>query len=635
MSNVIRDVHTRYSYNTIFSDICKTRFNNMIVRFFLSITFIQTLLITLASRYNASWIQGILLFFPKYLALYFVAICLIISRKNFLHVNSLGYSSFVTQIVGGVCSFKAIVYYVTYSVCSIMLGNSIGDNRILYSLSFHNIENYRLYTWFLIPLVYTVQHVFFDADKLTFSIDSQYQAPQQYITLRLEKILIKSSVLSVILLLAAPLTYKTLGWSMFLPIITQIQLLILSFILFLQFEIINVTFNAHMSIGCLHKGKPISSLSPSPIETLVSGLSSKKPFTKLTAFQELSYRATSNDTSLRLPIYSSQMKNTNPWSNILTECIRVIQTNNITVNNYLTSLENTMSKNKRLQKDTLRKGSLDEHESDIFGNQPFATNKEFNTDYPSNVSFDSNINGVNAHRISLHDDNILLNRRKNSSYYNQHSFSNMGSNNLSGLDAYRSYNETIITRDPKIIILIKTIINKIKNSIVSFFFPASSNNKDSQLPQLTLFDLWYLSKERQAEKLIPLAVCHMESIVSLMGFLIKAIDESPKGSVVASVGEVLKHLEKSVAILGKFNEWRPESNTSGVTSKMNGEDESTKSNDVISLLYELSISAFLEIVLKYNVLLNDVYLDEDVIKLSKWVLDMCAEEQDTISTTHY
>lgn len=625
MSTAVRNGHIRYSYNTIFSDICKTRFNNMIVRFFLSITFLVTLFLTLVSRYNVSLIQGILLFFPKYLALYFVAICLIISRKNFLHVNALGYSSFVTQLVGEICSFKAIVYYVTYSVGSIMIGNTISDNRILYSLSFYNVENYRLYTSFLIPVTYTVQHIFFDADKLTFSIDSQYQAPQQYIIKRLEKIFIKSSILSVTLLLISPFIYKMIGWSMLLPISSQVQLLILSFATFLQFEIINVTFNAHMSIGCLHKGKPISSLSPSPIETLVSGLSSKKPFTKLTAFQELSYRATSNDTSLRVPIYSSQLKNTNLWSNILSECITVIQTNNIAVNNYLTFLENTMSTNKKVQKDALRQNSLTD-QTDIFGNQPYVVNKELNAEYPSNSSYNNNFSGINAHRISLQDDNILLNRRRHDTYCDQSNLYNMRSNNMGGLDAHRSYNETIITRDPKIIILIRTIINKIKNSVTSFFFPGSSSNKDSQLPQLTLFDLWYLNKDRQADKLVPLAVCHMESIISLMGFLIKAIDESPKGSVVASVGEVLKHLEKSVAILGKFTEWKPNGNTRVLGSRTDDEDESIKSNDVISLLYELSINAFLEIVLKYNVLLNDVYLDEDVIKLSKWVLDMCAEE---------
>ena len=76
--------------------------------------------------------------------------------------------------------------------------------------------------------------------------------------------------------------------------------MILSFWVMVNFQFINLAFDAHMSIGCLHKGKPISSLSKMPMETLLNGLSSKKAFTKLTAFQELCYRATSPDLSLSL-----------------------------------------------------------------------------------------------------------------------------------------------------------------------------------------------------------------------------------------------------------------------------------------------------------------------------------------------
>ena len=621
MPDYSRNTRYRYSYNVIFSDICKTRFNNMIVRFFLSVTFLQTIFITLLSRYNHSFIQGVMLFFPKYLELYFVAICIIVSRKNFLHVTSLGYSTFVTQLIGQIFSFKALVYFVTYAMGSLLIGNIISDNAIFYSLSLYRIESYRLYSWILIPATYTVQHVLFDADKLVFGIDAQYQAPQQYIAARLSKLVAKSGVLSLMLLISSPLLYYVIGWSVILPIGTQFQLTLLSFLIFIQFEIINVTFNAHMSIGCLHKGKPISSLSPSPIETLVSGLNSKKPFTKLTAFQELSYRATSNDTSLRLPIYSSEFKNTNSWSNILSECIQVIKTNNENVNKYLNGLENTMSPQNRNNK--VVKDETHQH-TDLFGNnQSNVFNGDIRSEYAFNGLDHNNSNNLSAHRISLQDDDILLRERKNRIGHNlNNNIADFRNNNI-GLDSYRSYNETIITRDPKIVLFLKSVINNIKNRIVSFFFPANGNKKDLQL---SLFDLWYLNKDRQAEKLVPLAVCHMESVISLMGFLIKAIDESPKGSVVASVGEVLSHLEKSVAILGKYSEWKPEGHIKQLRDIDNGSEEATRSNDVISLLYELSISAFLEIVLKYNVLLNDVYLDEDVIKLSKWVLDMCAEE---------
>lgn len=46
--------------------------------------------------------------------------------------------------------------------------------------------------------------------------------------------------------------------------------------------------------------------------------------------------------------------------------------------------------------------------------------------------------------------------------------------------------------------------------------------------------------------------------------------------------------------------------------------------DMISVLYQLSTSAFMEIVLEYNVALNDVYLDADVAKLANWFLEVYA-----------
>lgn len=618
MVDSTRDIHSRYSFNTIFSDICKTRFNNMVVRFFLNFIFLESLLITLVSEYNSSFMQGLMLFFPKFLALYFTSIGLIITRKNWLHIKALGYSTFVTQVFGQLCSFKFISYYVTFMASSMLIGYSISDNMLFDSLNGLDVDYYRSYAWFLIPLLYTSQHVFFDLDKLAFGIDSQHQAPQQYIAMRLQKTLIKCIVLVLAVMFCSPFLYGLLGWSIILPFVLQFKLLILSFLIFFQLEFINLTFNAHMSIGCLHKGKPISSLSPTPIETLVSGLSSKKSFTKLTAFQELSYRSTFRDTSLRLPIYSNPYRNSNLWANILSECLSVIQTTNESVNQYLNTLENTITPLKNSQNNRNRQHDV-HNEADLFGNKPNFIPMERSTEFPGNIN-NSTDNDITSHRISLHDEDILLDRRQQRRTQDYPNSDSMKFSNK--LDSQRNYNDPLVTRDPKLIVVIKTLLNKTTKAIISFFFPSNSPNGNKQ-QQLSLFEVWYLSKERQAEKLVPLATCHMESVVSLMGFLVNAIDESPKGSVVASVGEVLKHLERSVAILGKYAEWNPDRSKNPDDLD---ENNNNKSTDVISLLYELSISAFLEIVLKYNVLLNDVYLDEDVIKLSKWVLDMCADE---------
>ena len=612
-----RASRSKYSYNTIFSDICKTRFNNMVVKFFLNSILLQAIFLTVISRRNSSFTQGIFLLFPKYLSLYGSAIGLIITRKNFMHIQSLGYSSATTQVLGQLCSTKAVGYIVTFTVSSILISSAISDNFLLQSAALSNAQSYRVFTWILIPLTYALQHLVFDADRLVFGIDSQVQAPQEFIVKRAPKTVAKSAILSIMVLMFSPFVFFTIGWPVFLSFGSSIQFFLLSFFVFFQIEIVNVAFNAHMSIGCLHKGKPISSLSPTQIETLLSGLASKRPFTKFTAFQELSYRSTSSDISLRLPIYSTEYKSTNMWPGILKECTNVIETTNNSVNRYLKTLENTLSMNAKKHTGNNHR-ELNKDTAYLFGNAPSSAPTYEPNFYPSGAMNDEALNRLSAQRLPLHEDNILLNTTHRNTRKN---FSQANDYVTPGeIDSSRIYNDMIVTREPKIVIVIKTAVEKAKKYMSSLFFAPNPRNPETQ--QLSLLELWSLSKDKQAEKLVPLAICHMESVVSLMGFLTKAIDESPRGSVVASVGEVLKHLERSVAVLGRYSEWQPD----GSKKPNSIGAQAQKSTDVVSLLYEISISAFLEIVLKYNDLLNTVYLDDDVVKLSKWVLDTVAQE---------
>ncbi|GMM53484.1 Ndc1 protein [Maudiozyma humilis] len=613
-----RASRSKYSYNTIFSDICKTRFNNMVVKFFLNTILLQAIFLTFISKRNSSFTQGIFLLFPKYLSLYSVAIGLIITRKNFLHIQSLGYSSTITQVLGQLCSFKAVAYTVTFTISSILISSAISDNFLLRAATVSNVQYYRVFTWILIPATYTVQHLVFDADKLVFGIDSEVQAPQEFIVTRIPKTLAKSAILSAMVHIVSPVLFFAIGWPMFLSFGGSIQFFLLSFFVFFQIEIINVAFNAHMSIGCLHKGKPISSLSPTPIETLLSGLASKRPFTKFTAFQELSYRATSGDISLRVPIYSAEYKSTNLWPGILRECTSVIETSNNSVSQYLKTLENTLSKNAKSHAGH-RHRDANNDTGYLFGNTPSAVGNDGESAFYNTGMMNNNETSsfLGTQRLQLHEDDIMLNtarRNARNSHAQASEYVTPGE-----IDSSRIYNDMIVTREPKVVVMAKALLEKAKKYTWSLFFVPNARKPETQ--QLSLLELWSLSKDRQAEKLVPLAVCHMESVISLMGFLTRAIDESPRGSVVASVGEVLKHLERSVAILGRYSDWQPEG-----SKKSGAGEQASKPTDVVSLLYEISISAFLEIVLKYNDLLNTVYLDDDVVKLSKWVLDTVAQE---------
>lgn len=605
---------SRYSYHTIFSDICKTRFNHLATRLSLTFTFFQAILIAAISGGYSSTLERFLMFPLRFLLLYLASLFIVITRKNYLHVQYRGYSNLLKSILGQIFCVRSVVFLLIHSACSFSISLALSD---CLGLSFGSpshkfIQCYRLYVWVLIPMLYTLQHSFFDLDRLSFSFETHFQPPQQYIASSLKRTLAKCAILTVAVTVISPFIFVSVHSYWFIGFIAHLKLMLLSFLVFFNLEFINVAFNAHMSIGCLHKGKPISSLSSTPMETLITGLTSKKLFTKLTAFQELSYRATSSDLSLRLPIYHTRYRNTHIWPVILRECLITIQETNESVTKYLKTLENSMKLQEGPQHRTRDLYGADNEE--LFGNQATINPTGFpsaQSRFPGSPPITS-VNGV-SHRITLKEGNVLL--RRNPQKQGGQTFPYNGEGYINAL---HSYDEPIITHDTTLLTLFNTIIGTLKRNLSLFFFPSAISSQD-QYQQLSIIEAWCISKRRQAEKLVPLPVCHAECIVSLMGLLINAIEEDPKGGVVSSVGEVLKCLERSVGALGRFADWNPDIN------KKTSDGKERDAPDVVSILYDLSVSAFLEIVLKYNVLLNDLYLDDDVVKLSRWVLDICGK----------
>lgn len=600
---------SRYSYHTIFSDICKTRFNHLATRICSTFTIFQAILLTLISGGSSSYLECALLVPLRFLLLYLSSLLVIVTRKNYLHVQYRGYPNLWKLIFGQLFCVRFVVFEVVHLACSFLI--SLAYSVLLGSEGTSAVfkQCYMLYVWILIPTIYTLQHCLFDLDRLSFSFDTHFQPPQQYISSSAGRIIVKCSIMTLLLTVISPFIFILTVSRCWIGLTNNLQLILLSFVVFVNLEFINVAFSANMSIGCLHKGKPISSLSSTPIETLITGLSSQKPFTKLTAFQELSYRATSSESSLRLPIYHTRYRNTHIWPVILRECLVTIQATNESVTSYLKSLENNL----KLQ-DSSNKRAKNFYENDkekLFGNQVADEPAGFSSSqirFPGSPPVMSP-EGQNR-RITLKDDNVLLRRNFQGNDRKQFPF---GFENPRG--AAHAFDEPIITHETTLLKVAGTLLSTARKYINLFFFPSAISAQEDQ-PQVSIIEAWCISKRRQAEKLVPQPVCHAECIISLMGLLINAIEEDPKGGVVSSVGEVLKSLERSVGSLGRFADWSPENK-----KKTDEEDEDVP--DVISILYDLSVSAFLEIVLKYNVLLDELYLDEDVVKLSRWVLDMC------------
>ncbi|AET39188.1 Ndc1p Ecym_4109 [Eremothecium cymbalariae DBVPG len=588
-SSVPAPLNSRYSYHAIFSDICKTRFNHLAVRLLLTLTIIVGTILTVLSRWETTAWERFLLIPIKTVLLYVALLLVIITRKNYLHVQFLGYTNMISFIYGEFCSAKFLLHLVTYIASGMLISWTL--NGVVYDTWYYVSPVYqRLNVWFLNPVFFAVQQLSFDLGRLSFTYGYKHQSHQSFISSRLYDSFIKCGILTIIVFVVQPFCYFALTSRLSAGFLAHLQCSLISFITFQLWDLTNIAFNAYLSIGCLHKGKPISSLSSTPMETLVTGLSSKRLFTRLTAFQELSYRATSPDVQLRIPIYHTRYGNSHIWSNILRECLLTIQESNTSITTFLKTLEAHSKENSSQSKQRLL--SPLSQDDILFGNRPAATTlsgSQMHTAGSAPISADEF-----SRRINLDNNNLYLNRHS-ALQFNHPS---------------QSYNPPIFTQQTNLLNIVQDVVSYFAKMVSSFFFPSQTDSSNAIRP-LSFFELWTISRKRQAEKLIPLPSCYAECVIALMGMLINSLDEDPKGSVVSSVGEVLKILERCVGSLGAFVEWEA--------------PERHVSSDAISILYDLAINAFLEIVLKYNELLNDVYLDDDVVKLSQWVLQIFNE----------
>ncbi|CCE65164.1 hypothetical protein TPHA_0K00300 [Tetrapisispora phaffii CBS 4417] len=599
----------KYKYTSLFSDICRSRFNHLVTRFIpiIGLLFTLTISILFGSGYPSYFRRIISSLLYKFPILYLLSLLLVFMRKNYLHVNYDVPSNIITSVFRRLFSIKAIAYLLSNILVIKLFAVFFQD---LLSISLNHI----LLT-IILPATYTIQHVLFDLDRLPFKFEIQHQPPSEYIYKKLKAIVIKSLILAITIMTVILFGFATLIGKWTLGFYGYVSYFVFTFVTLLYIEFINLSFTAHMIIGCIHKGKLISSLSATPVETLISGLSSNKSFTKMTAFQELCYRAISMDSSLRTPIYQARLRNNKIWPAILNECIILTKSNNTAVSQYMLTLQNSLKPASTFKQSSTRDFLTKSSNDEIFGNDKsirsdgqFDSNGFlFNNNFEANAKISNNQGHPN--RIAVRTGDILINNKRDHQ-------TNLNSNKL--FNNTHLFDEPIITHKTKFMLAVQKIWS-IYSVQIKKFFTKSQENSESQT--LSILETLNISKIRIAERLVPMPVTQGYCIIALMGLFIHALDEDPKGSIVSSVGDVLKLLERSVGSLGRYADWKPD-----YTSNLKNDTKKIKTLDNVSKLYELSINVFLEVVLKYNVLLNDVYLDKDVIILSKWVLEMCNDE---------
>ncbi|XBW35335.1 hypothetical protein QEN19_000901 [Hanseniaspora menglaensis] len=448
-------------------------------------------------------------------------------------------------------------------------------------------------------------------------------------------------------------TRKTVSLSSikFLSLKQVIAIFSINFSIMFLWELLNVSFNAYLSIGPLHKGKLISLMSARPIDTLVDGLRNKNSFTRLTAYQELSLRSQLKmkgnlvENIYRNPIYNNKTN----WFNILNECLKTIKetNNNIVEYNlklnfkkdnaaYLNKLA-VMQKKKNLEK--LLKLQENEH---LFGSNLSPIDDfdllNLNNEYLSKKDeiLNDNVNSVNDNVLRAYDDAYIYKNFGSNAYQHNYSTNNKVTNDAEIVAIDETYlNGNIIVKYA--FPTFKRIFDK---NIKKFLFPdvakpvitlqpeikISYDNKFSQvfrgfLNKATNFTNSALMKkvyakytnhllEKDAQEVCPLPTVYAESVFSLCSLLIQSLNENPKSYVVSSINDILKTYQISSVILGEYCD---------LVAHERG--DSNASSTSIEILYDIVLAAFLEVVVKYKPLLKDIELDEDVKNLIACVLE--------------
>ncbi|ONH68555.1 Nucleoporin NDC1 [Cyberlindnera fabianii] len=355
--------NSAYHYHSIFGDICSTRFAKL-ARFILIMAWAATLITSLGS--SKSWWATLLPLWalPQFIG-FFLLTCL---RKNNLHVDLLGYKTLASQVLGQLFNKKftlAVILYTTSSLIYFQLVQSQFDIRIAATPKKHQYpplnDNFVFYYYFavFVAVIYSIQHSVFDRDRLVFTYGTFHAHPKAAIMGKIPKMMSNSIIFTVFVMTSAPLFYLVVRYTLYDITLTTmsvfyslnnsypslaisfgflIKLSITTFILFACWELVNISFNAYMSIGCLHRGHTLSELSTDPVGTLLTGLKSEKLFTKLTAFQELAYISKAEDNELRMAIYNRNNRREYVWGEILQECEKVIKTNNINILRSITQI---------------------------------------------------------------------------------------------------------------------------------------------------------------------------------------------------------------------------------------------------------------------------------------------------------
>ncbi|KAI5968514.1 NDC1 [Candida margitis] len=616
--------YDKSEYQRIFSKVFNKR-----LKYVLNVNIILSILMTLildVPFYTRQLLStGLLLSIVLKVPVYFLALTLI--RQVRIKFSTVDYSSQKTlgsQIYHSVGSNKYLQVS-SFHMLSALFVYGVFIFNLPFTFDYYLIsKEYRknpllndewVYYWIcpiIIGALYSAIQLVFQRNRLGFEYGHNRNSPQNTLFTHVPQALGNSLGLTIIFSIANPIIYwairsylykslillRLFGIDNSLPVrntslSTYIKLSLLTYVLVVNWEFENHIFGVYATIGCLDGKKPISSYSKDPLNCLLKGLRDVTPsheLSRLTAFQELAYIATTNDkegVKLRLAIFSARSKRENLWPSLYEECSLVIREASVQINKRSArDMKALKSWQKSLEKeiDTGFKRKKDQH---IFGNSFTQSQAEGGSKAVGNDTHVESGGAVAFVRNKVAAPIVKL----VSPYLPQHLLFNHFKSDLW---------------------LFKSVeISKID---------AAATDVRQHFLESTFGALFRITLKRDCESRVRNPVNFGNAIIAISNIIQRSVvEDSLNVATPVYISNTLNLLEKSIRASTNYRDYLPASVYVGINKPK---------AHLISELNNLEYHEFYNLCIQFNGLLNDLNLNPKAYELAKWVIDIAIADRE-------
>ncbi|KAI3407111.2 NDC1 [Candida oxycetoniae] len=607
--------HPGNEYHRIFNKVYNKR-----LKYVLNVNIILSVLMVTALDApfrSISW-NGFLIAILLKVPIFFIALGMIRqARKKFSTVEYSVHKTLGSQIYYSIISKQFIRITLFYAIAAISI-YGVFIFHLPFTYDYYLIsKEYRkspllndawVFYWYsplMLAAYYSASQLIFQRNRLKFEIGHSRKSPEKTLFSHISQAIGNAFGLNLIFTLANPVFYwfikpylykSLLLLSLFgidtstpasnTSISTYCKESFLAYIVLLSWELVNHVFDVYATIGCLDGKKPISTYSEDPLRCLLAGLrdvSRKHQISRLTAFQELAYIATSNDREgikLRLALFSSKKK-VNLWPDFYEECALVIREVSERIN-YRSSSDIKELKNlrKSLEGDLITGFKQNKEDDNIFGNS-YALPKE-----KSKGQMHKPVSSSSNKFVEIWEKEIaaalrtILGKYTTEKFWKKKGF------------------------------ILKRINNNIAEAKQSFL--------DSRIGKL-----FRITLKRDCESRVRNPINFGNSIIAICNILQHSVEDDLYGTINPSdIAATLNLLEQSIRASTNYTDYPPES--------VFINDDTNPKQSLIFLLRNLAMHEFYELCLQFNSQLNDLNLTQKTYKLAKWVIDIAIADRQQV-----